>query len=217
MKKSELIQTDLRIPRETQNELEKYSRKLHICAGSFAKWLLFRGCLAHHNDKKEFWASLKPFTYVEKMPESKKVELEEMKKQHEEAKKKSSLPEGETSEKRVQIRGYNTLHTRISIVMKNQLWNIGRESGKRGKRQYMTELSNRIIKMEYEKFRNEWKEADLTEKAESEEGRKVSLHLSEQQYRDIEKIYEITGIKASDLIPLMICEYLKILNDGRIK
>ena len=71
MKKSELIQTDLRIPRETQNELEKYSRKLHICAGSFAKWLLFRGCLAHHNDKKEFWASLKPFTYVEKMPESK--------------------------------------------------------------------------------------------------------------------------------------------------
>ena len=81
----------------------------------------------------------------------------------------------------------------------------------------MSELSNRIIKMEYEKFRNERKEAELTEKAESKEGKKVSLYLSEQQYRDIEKIYEITGIKASDLIPLMICEYLKILNDGRIK
>ena len=217
MKKSELIQTDLRIPRETQNELEKYSRKLHICAGSFAKWLLFRGCLAHHNNREEFWASLKPFTYVEKMPESKKKELEEMRKQQEEAGKKSNQPEGETSEKRVQVRGYNTLHTRISIIMKNQLWNISRESGKKGKRQYMSELSNRIIKMEYEKFRNERKEAELTEKAESKEGKKVSLYLSEQQYRDIEKIYEITGIKASDLIPLMICEYLKILNDGRIK
>lgn len=224
MEKPEMIQTDLRISQNTQQELERASRKMRICVGSFAKWMLFRGCLAYYNNRKEFWASIKTFIYTDKKPESAKQEEEKRREEEEriqkelaERERKAGLPESEPAEKRIQVRGYNTLHTRIGRSMKDRIWDISRDSANPGNHYHMTELSNRIIRTEYQKFCHEREEAGLTEKVGSNKVKKITLTISEEQYRDLEDIYKITGIKPKDLIPLMLCEYLMILNEMRIR
>lgn len=102
----------------------------------------------------------------------------------------------------------------ISFKLENGLFEIYKNQLKMKRQEFL----NKTVKMELDKFSEcLYQDAEEVKEIEKKRGKALYISINEYLYKRLEKISGLTGIRLSSLIPLMLFEYLNILDEGRYK
>lgn len=179
---------DVYIGTDYLSKLDFIKKALPLPTTNLIVWLLFRGFLDYHHNKKAYMKSLKQYRY---MGNTNRYTDQTKETEH---------------RSKVQIYISVKLEEALNIICKNQI---------HMKRQ---EFFNKTIKMELDNFSKcLYEDEDAIRSKCKEKKEDFYIPLNSYLLERLKDISEKTGIRLSSLIPLMLFEYLNILDEARYK